>query len=105
MSEAIRDLPGILQALRHIAAGKSGENIPNAAQGVNFGDLFKKVVDGVAKEDNTSTAMSRAYQTGEEKDLSKVMIQLQKSSIAFKSLTQVRNRLVDAYQEIMRMPI
>ncbi|MFT4862775.1 MAG: flagellar hook-basal body complex protein FliE [Pseudohongiellaceae bacterium] len=38
-------------------------------------------------------------------DLTEVMIQMQKSSVTFEAMTQVRNRLVTAYQDIMNMPI
>ncbi|RYG62881.1 flagellar hook-basal body complex protein FliE, partial [bacterium] len=36
---------------------------------------------------------------------STVMIESQKASVAFRAATEVRNRLVNAYQEIMNMPI
>jgi flagellar hook-basal body complex protein FliE len=38
-------------------------------------------------------------------ELSTVMIESQKASVAFRAATEVRNRLVSAYQEIMNMPI
>jgi flagellar hook-basal body complex protein FliE len=38
-------------------------------------------------------------------DLPQVMIQAQKASVSFQAMTQVRNRLVTAYEDIMKMPI
>jgi flagellar hook-basal body complex protein FliE len=38
-------------------------------------------------------------------ELSQVMIESQKASVAFRATVEVRNRLVSAYQEIMNMPI
>jgi flagellar hook-basal body complex protein FliE len=50
--------------------------------------------------------MVQGFETGTSNaSLAEVMIQMQKSSLAFEGMTQVRNRLVDAYQEIMNMPI
>jgi flagellar hook-basal body complex protein FliE len=47
-----------------------------------------------------------AYERGEPGvDLAEVMIQAQKASVSFTALTQVRNRLVTAYEDIMKMPI
>ncbi len=38
-------------------------------------------------------------------DLTDVMISSQKASVSFQALTQVRNKLVQAYQDIMQMPV
>jgi flagellar hook-basal body complex protein FliE len=38
-------------------------------------------------------------------DITQVMIQMQKASVSFEAMNQVRNRLVSAYQDIMNMPI
>ncbi|MBR9885467.1 MAG: flagellar hook-basal body complex protein FliE, partial [Oceanospirillales bacterium] len=47
-----------------------------------------------------------AYELGDPSvDLPQVMIQAQKASVSFQAMTQVRNRLVSAYEEIMKMSI
>jgi flagellar hook-basal body complex protein FliE len=38
-------------------------------------------------------------------DLAQVMVALQKASVSFQAMTQVRNKLVDAYRDIMSMPV
>ena len=43
--------------------------------------------------------------TGQSKGLHEVMIAVEKASISFQLLNQVRNKAVEAYQEIMRMPV
>ena len=50
-------------------------------------------------------AYTRAHTTAEIVDLAQVMIAQEKSSLAFHALTQVRNKLISAYQEIMNMPV
>jgi flagellar hook-basal body complex protein FliE len=50
--------------------------------------------------------MSAAFQRGEPGvELPQVMIEMQKASVSFRALTEVRNRLVSAYQEIMNMQV
>jgi flagellar hook-basal body complex protein FliE len=72
---------------------------------VDFGALLKGLVDQVNNQQQYSSSMKEAYQLGKERDLAQVMLASQKADIAFNAMTQIRNRLVDAYQEIMRMPI
>ncbi|WP_067099770.1 flagellar hook-basal body complex protein FliE [Marinomonas atlantica] len=82
---------------------------PQAAQGVerpDFSDMLKTAVDNVNSLQKESKALAQAYERGEEGvDLPQVMIGLQKSSVSFEAMTQVRNKLVDAYEKIMNMPI
>lgn len=71
-----------------------------------FGDLFKNAIDKVNEAQKMSKAMATAYQKGDETvDLTQVMVAAQKSSVAFEAMAQVRNRLVSAYEDIMKMPI
>jgi flagellar hook-basal body complex protein FliE len=50
--------------------------------------------------------MATRFEMGDPKvDLSQVMISQQKANISFQAVSQVRNKLVSAYQEIMNMPI
>jgi flagellar hook-basal body complex protein FliE len=72
---------------------------------VDFGGLLKGLIDRVNDQQQDSDTMTKAYQLGTERDLAQVMLASQKADIAFNAMTQMRNRLVDAYQEIMRMPI
>ena len=71
-----------------------------------FGQMLRTAVDAVNETQMKSAELQRAYELGEEGvDLTEVMIQMQKASISFEAMTQVRNRLVSAYQDIMNMPI
>ena len=83
--------------------------ISNTIQGSNkaaFGQLLKSAVESVNETQMQAASMQRAYELGDESvDLTQVMIQMQKASISFEAMTQVRNKVVSAYQEIMNMPI
>lgn len=71
-----------------------------------FGDLLKQAVDSVNETQMQSAELQKAYELGDENvDLTEVMIQMQKATVSFEAMTQVRNRLVSAYQDIMNMPI
>ena len=53
-----------------------------------------------------ATALAAAFERGTPGvELPQVMLEMQKASVSFRALTEVRNRLVNAYQEIMNMPI
>ncbi|MEA5114725.1 MAG: flagellar hook-basal body complex protein FliE [Geobacteraceae bacterium] len=66
-----------------------------------LGDMVNKVND---LQNQADTAVQKLA-TGESKGLHEVMISMEKSSISFQFLTQVRNKALDAYHEIMRMQI
>ncbi|MEZ5558440.1 MAG: flagellar hook-basal body complex protein FliE [Pseudomonadales bacterium] len=74
---------------------------PNA----DFAAMLRSAVDSVASLQNEASAAQSAFVRGETNDLVSVMVATQKSSVAFQALTQVRNRVVSAYQDIMNMPI
>lgn len=66
-----------------------------------FGDAISKVNDLQKQSDVAIGKLA----TGESKGLHEVMIAMEKSSISFQFLTQVRNKALDAYHEIMRMQV
>ena len=72
----------------------------------DFAQMLKDAVDNVNSLQQEAKTMAQAYERGDENvDLPQVMIGLQKSSVSFEAMTQVRNKLVDAYEKIMNMPI
>lgn len=96
-----------LKAASELAAGSNrpGEASANPAP-VDFGQLLKSAVDQVNTVQNSARQLSRDFaQDNPNVNLHEVMISLQKASISFQSMIQVRNRLVSAYQEIMNMQV
>ena len=54
----------------------------------------------------SASSLATAFEKGTPGvELPQVMLEMQKASVSFRALTEVRNRLVNAYQEIMNMPI
>ncbi len=74
--------------------------------GPKFGDVFAQAVNKVNDVQKAATNLSEAYVRGDSKvDISEVMIASQKASVSFAAMTQVRNKLVDAYKDVMNMPV
>ena len=72
----------------------------------NFGELFERAVNTVNDIQKTSSTMAQAYEKGDPNvALTDVMIASEKASVSFQSMLQVRNKLVDAYRDIMNMPV
>ena len=89
------------QAVANVQPGSAA-----AVNGPGFADLFKQGIDSVNGTQQKADALSDAWERGDPGvDLAKVMIESQKASVSFRALTEVRNRLVTAYQDIMNMPI
>ncbi|MDB6160831.1 MAG: flagellar hook-basal body complex protein FliE [Gammaproteobacteria bacterium] len=71
-----------------------------------FASLMSKGIDQVNETQQRASQLSNAFQRGEPGvELPQVMIEMQKASVSFRALTEVRNRLVSAYQEIMNMQV
>jgi flagellar hook-basal body complex protein FliE len=53
-----------------------------------------------------SVTLATAYEQGSpDVSITQVMVQAQKASVSFEALTQVRNKVVKAYEDIMKMPV
>ncbi len=78
----------------------------NGHGGANFSNLLKQSIDKVNELQQTSDQLARSFELGDPGiSLAEVMIARQKSSVAFESVLRVRNKLVEAYREVMSMQI
>ncbi len=88
-SNAIGGLPGVQQ--------------PSAP---SFTETLRGALAGVNQAQQTSGALAAAFERGDPNaDLARVMIASQQSQLAFRATVEVRNRLVQAYQDVMNMPL
>lgn len=78
-----------------------------AAQAVpSFSEMLGEAVNKVHETQQASNQIATAFEMGQDGvDLTDVMIATQKASVSFQAMAQVRNRLVQAYQDIMQMPV
>lgn len=76
------------------------------AAGSDFGALLKESVAKVDAAKQTAAAAAADFEAGAPgADLTDVMLKVQKADLSFRAMTEVRNKLVNAYQEIMNMPV
>ncbi len=103
----IRSLSALAGAgVKPLAAGPGAVDGANAPASTAFGAMLKQGIDSVNKTQQTAGALADAWERGTPGvDLAQVMIESQKASVSFRALTEVRNRLVSAYQDIMNMSI
>jgi len=80
------------------AAGKTEE-------GASFGDMLKSAISTVNEVQKQSDVEIQKLMAGETQDLHTTMIAVQKADLSFQMMMQVRNKIVQAYQEIMRMQV
>lgn len=72
----------------------------------SFSDTLQGAIRGVNDAQQKSGALAAAFERGEPgADLAQVMVASQQSQIAFRATVEVRNRLVQAYQDVMNMPL
>lgn len=74
--------------------------------GSSFAEMLKQGLGQVNQTQQSADAMATAFQRGAPGvELADVMIEMQKAGVSFRAVTEVRNRMVSAYQEIMNMQI
>lgn len=79
---------------------------PTRSGEVDFGSLLKQAIDNVNDLQADSKTKATAFEMGDRSvSLGDVMIASQKSSIAFEATVQVRNKLMEAYKDVMSMPV
>ncbi len=97
------------QALKDVRAAANadpGKPIASAAvdaPAANFGDTLGDALQRVSAVQQRSGDMQAAYERGEVTDIAQVMLARQEAGVAFEATLQVRNKLLTAYQDIMRM--
>jgi flagellar hook-basal body complex protein FliE len=96
-------------ALRDVRAASEAGRAPNAlgaptqAPGAGFASTLESALRQVSAVQEQSSAMQVAYERGQVTDIAQVMLARQEAGVAFEATLQVRNKLLNAYQDIMRM--
>jgi flagellar hook-basal body complex protein FliE len=76
------------------------------AETPSFGQIMGQAVNKVDGLQKSTGSLRTAFEQGQSGvDITDVMIASQKSSVAFQSMLQVRNKLVESYRDIMNMPV
>lgn len=113
MSSNTIDAQAVLAQMRLLAAQARGVDMARAAQpvnpatqSVNFGEVMQNAIEFVNTRQVEANSLADRFERGDKNvDVAQVMVALQKANLSFQAATQVRNKLVSAYQDIMNMPL
>lgn len=107
MRQQLVERSSLLKELRQAGTAGAGEvAMPGApAPGGDFAGSLKSALDQVSGAQSRAEDLSAGYERGEVTDVASVMLARQEAGVAFEATLQVRNKLLSAYQEIMRMGI
>jgi len=101
LNQMITELRSTAQVAASKPSAQSGEG-----SGADFSDALKNAIEQVNAAQAQARQMSEGFITGSsEANLQDVMIASQKASLSFQQMVQVRNKLVNAYQDIMNMGV
>lgn len=76
-----------------------------SAGGASFADTLKQAIDQVNDLQKSSDKAAQNLATGRSDNVADVMIAAEKADIALRVMVQVRNKVLDAYNEIMKMQV
>jgi len=76
-----------------------------ATSSQSFLDTLKSMVSEVNEAQVSADKVSQDFASGKARDLHEVMIAVEKADLALRTVTAVRNKVVEAYNEVMRMPV
>src|SRR5262245_43372161 len=102
------DVNGLLSQMRALSSeARLQPRTPVIGErGADFGSLLKRSIDGVASAQNNASALADKFERGDPgTDIGSVMVALQRADLSFRAVTEVRNKLVDAYKDIMNMQV
>ena len=98
IAQAVERLKGIAPTAKAADVGQ--------AKGTDFVSSLDSALAAVSKNQNTATELQRQFQLENSGvSLEETMIALNKAQLTFSAAVQVRNRLVQAYEQIMQMPV
>lgn len=76
------------------------------ASGAGFATAMQDAIAQVNVQQSEAADLLQRFETGaDDTSVAEVMVEMQKASVSFQAMTEVRNRLVEAYREIMSMPL
>lgn len=96
----------ILTGLPNLPTAPTSPTSPSGeigGEGGGFGSLLNHAIDQVSQLKNSSDQQVGELIQGDRQDIHNVMIAVEKADVAFQLMMQVRNKIVNAYQEVSRL--
>lgn len=95
----------VLAQMRAMSIEAGSKPQPSDTSG-DFAAMLKQSIDAVNQTQQTASGMAKSFEMGQsDVSLAEVMIASQKATVSFQAMLQVRNKLVDAYKDVMSMPM
>ncbi|MEP7702987.1 flagellar hook-basal body complex protein FliE [Paraglaciecola sp. 25GB23A] len=95
-----------MAGLGKVGLGENLTNLQENPSSSNFAEMLGKAIDTVNTMQLESRDKTMAFEMGDKSlSLADVMVAKEKSSIAFEATIQVRNKVLEAYKQIMNMPV
>jgi len=106
IASAIRAQADRAASLREIASGITGESRPaTEAPKTDFSNHLSGGIEAVDTELKNAASMPEKLVTGQVDDFYEVAVQVRQADLTFKFAMEIRNKLIDAYREVMRMTV
>ena len=103
------DINQVLAQMRVMTAAAGNNRVGNESNAVgaaDFGALMKDSIDQVNEAQQHAKELATSFEAGApDVNLPEMMVAMQKASLSFQAMTQVRNKLLSAYQEVMNMQV
>jgi len=103
------DINQVITQMRAMAIAASDGGVKPPAEDVgkpDFAAMMRESIEQVSDTQMQAKELSAAFESGDaDVNLPEVMVALQKANISFQAMTQVRNKLLSAYQEVMNMQV
>jgi flagellar hook-basal body complex protein FliE len=96
-----------VQGIKHVdPIARPGSLSPQSpASGDAFSGIFEKAVSSVQSAENSAGEGIERMLNGESEEVHQTILSAQRAELAFDMFLQVRNKVVQAYQEVMRMQV
>ncbi|MGE0174419.1 MAG: flagellar hook-basal body complex protein FliE [Oligoflexales bacterium] len=99
-SKLLAELPGLGEEVRGISNKQS-----QVSKGPSFLDHLKDAMNDVNQVQKDADAAAMDLATGKQEDIHETMLRAAHAELSFNLMVQVRNKVLEAYQEVMRMPV
>ena len=96
--------PWDVAAPREIQPPRAPASTAVAPSGEGFGNILGRLVGGVEDRQAEAASITRSVLLGENQNLHQSVLAMQEASLSFGLMVEVRNKVVESYQELMRMP-
>jgi flagellar hook-basal body complex protein FliE len=96
----------VLSQMRTMSLQAAGRPVQETGASTDFSSLLQQSIASVNETQQRAGNMLEAFESGTANvSLAEVMVESQKANVSFQAMLQVRNKLVDAYKDVMNMPM